>query len=90
MDNNDTINVETSTNIDSEIKKTWYERNKEAHKAYMYEKLKCNECDIEVVRGAFSRHIKTKKHLVNAERYNKIKEHILKDAISNLQGLINK
>ncbi len=52
-----------------------YKENKEEYLAYLREKITCNKCNCEISRSQINAHNKTKKHLGNLEKYNKLKDY---------------
>jgi hypothetical protein len=59
--------------------KEWYAKNKDKHLDYISEKILCEVCNKEITRGNMSVHKKTKNHIFNFERLNKINELVNKN-----------
>jgi hypothetical protein len=51
--------------MSTEYNKNYYEKNKDRQKAYVKEKIMCEQCKVEISRSNMGNHCKTKKHVNN-------------------------
>jgi hypothetical protein len=61
----------------------WYSKNKDKHLEYLKQKIPCEVCNKLIIRNQLSVHKKTKNHILNYERFNKINELVNKISETN-------